>query len=1209
MDNVDDIYPLSSVQEGILYHALREPRTGQYVQQITSRINGDLDVQRLRDAWDDAIRHHPSLRTSFHWKGVEQPLQVVRTAVELPWTVHDWRRLDTTLLEYRVERLLLNDRSKNFTMADAPLMRFTLLRTGEHEWRFIWTFHHILADGWSTALVLREVFSTYDENGESVPTAPPPYRQFIQFLQDRDRDGAEHFWREALSGVQGPTPLLAGRAQGLRTGPALQTEHIIPSERSEAARAFARNIQITPSALFQGLWAILLHLYSGETDITFGIAVSGRPPMLRGIDRTVGLFMNSLPLRVPLSELDRCKDVVQTAARTFAQLADHEHTPLVDVQRWSGLPAGRPLFESLLVFENYPSSDAPLCTSVQLSELHYREESNYPLAVLVVPEPAIRVLFVHDPTKYTRKEIERLGHQLEFVLQQIVDNPDAALGALSLMSKEAGTELLAHSGSLARNTPPCNSWVHLFNIQAALSPGNVALVCGDSTYTYSELDRRSNQLAHALTAAGVQTGTRVALCFERSAEFVVCMLAVHKAGGAYIPIDGTYPTKRIHAILDDATPTVLLHGPVFQNSDPHAPFVALLLDSTWSLLEGLPETPRAVDPDPNEIAYIIYTSGSTGTPRGVKITHSNVSYSTIARLRYYHNAPVGDFLMPSSFSFDSSVAGIYWTLCDGGTLHIPEEKHARDGERLCELLESQDITHLLCVPSLYQLLMELHPQPFPALHVAIVAGEACPPSLVDTHHRTMGTTRLFNEYGPSECTVWSTVYECSQVAASCTTVPIGRPIPGTAALILDPSNRPLPQGIPGELCIAGPGVCPGYLNMDEATTEKFVALPLLEQAYGRVYRTGDRARYNENWEIEYLGRTDGQLKIRGFRVEPGEIEAVLLRHHAVDAVAVTASPAGSNDRSSVSDDRLCRLLEALDPASAEALLQEAEGMAPTPTHGNSRANNANMQQDQRGTLLHARSNSQYSLSVRITNPAFIRPPRDAQREWIFGRAMRELEDDLAHLDTSARRFVAGSPRGFDEFDATDDPDDIMEDWQIPLMRAMATAVGETRGDILEIGFGRGISATFVQDHNVRSHTIIESNGHCINTHYRPWSERYTGRTVQLLHGTWQEKLNALGTFDGILFHAYPLNEEDFIENVVNSVTFAAHFFPHAAAHLKPGGVFTYLTTEIDSLSRGHQRAVFEHFTSATSSIMPVRVPENTRDSWWADSMVLVKATK
>ena len=1222
MDNIEDIYPLSSLQEGILFHVLNEEHTGLYIEQISFSLDGELDADRFRGAWSAIVARHPALRTSIHWEGVDQPLQVVHQEIPLPWCALDWRRLSNEIQDHRFKRFMAEDRQSAFDL-DSPLLRFVLVSTGANRWRFLWTFHHILADGWSASMVLREVFEVYDRDAASAVDKPRPYRDYIEFLLRQDFDGTEHYWRNALDGVLEPTRLPIGEIAPARSKSVTQTECVLSPDLTNAAKSFARERQMTLNVMLQGIWAILLHLYSGESNVLFGVTVSGRPPTLRGVENMVGLFINTLPLRVSLEAEDTCTDVMQSTGRAFSQLIEHENTPLVKVQGWSSILDGNPLFESILVFENYPSSDSPLSASVTVSDMEYVEQSNYPLAVLVLPESALRVIFVHDPSRFTPARIRRLGEHFKGLVRQIVEGPDCTITTLNLLGQEEQQQLLASTRTFPRHESDHQSWIHLFEAQVALKPDKPALVCGKTSYTYAETDRLSNKVAHALIEIGCGPDRRVAICLERCAEVPICMLAIHKAGGAYIPIDATYPPERIAVILADAAPSVILHAPGYDAGLGGTNVSLLAVDTAWSAFTSHPETAPNASPSPEDLAYIIYTSGSTGTPRGVKVTHKNLAYSTSARFQYYHDVPVSRFLMPSSFAFDSSVAGVFWTLSEGGCLYLPEEDYARDVDHLGALIEKQGITHLLCVPSLYNALIGLEKGPYPSLLAVIVAGEPCPPSLVAAHRKGMGTTRLYNEYGPSECTVWCTVHDCTEIAVD-GTVPIGQGIPGTTVYVVDAHNRILPQGVPGELCIAGPGVGPGYLNHDELTDEKFVTSSWLHSHEVRVYKTGDRGRYREDWTLEFLGRTDDQITIRGFRVEPGEIEVILGQHEAVEEVVVTHAASihlGSGDVYSdapLSTSALVRELNAMDPALADVLLRESEVLtsdggstinieAPTVGPAENRGEPVNSSNGDDGGLARTFSTSDFEVSVRLTNPEFIRPPRDAQREWLLGQVVREVKEDLTHLDESARRFVGGAPRGFDELDATEDPADIMEDWQVPLMRSMAAIVGETHGEILEIGFGRGVSASMVQKHVVRSHTIIESNDHCIETHFRPWETRHADRQTTLLRGMWQDRIDELGVYDGILFHAYPLDEEDFIKHVMNSVTFAAHFFPHAAAHLKPGGVFTYLTTEIDSLGRGHQRVLLEHFESVTIRKQPVRVPENTRDSWWADSMVVVKA--
>lgn len=1213
MDNVEDIYPLSSLQEGILFHVLKDRQPGLYVQQISCDLRGTLDLSRLKAAWGHVIQRHTALRTSFHWEEVDTPLQVVHNTVTPPWHEHDWCALGEEIVACQWQRLWKRDRQTSLDLTDAPVMRFTLVQTQEDVWRFLWTFHHILADGWSAAQVLRQVFIHYDTGGKCAADveSPPPYSAYIAHLQQFDRTRAEAYWRRTLEGIAAPTTLpIRDRSHGINA--TIQTIFTFSVAQTEAINAFARQHHITPSTFFQGLWAILLHLYTGDRDVLYGVTVSGRPPALRGVEKMVGLFINSLPLRIAVDETATANEIMRNAGRAFSSLLEYEHSPLVDVQQWSPVAPGTPLFESLLVFENYPSSDAPLSSQVNVSDLHYVEESNYPLALLVVPEEALRIIFIHDPDTFSVSALLRLGRHLSGLAEQITGTPQVALPDLRLLDPDSPFRLETRSDAPALASEQC--WLQSFDIQVDRTPDRPAIVCGDQQHSYRELDRRANQVAHYIQAHCPDgENPLIACCFERSATMVLAMLGAHKAGAAYVPIDAHYPAERIRAMLADAAPVLLLHGPELDALDMVSATPRVLVDTDGTAFADQPDTAPAVRPKPADLAYLIYTSGSTGTPRGVAISHANLAYSTFARLQYYEE-PVQSFLMPSSFSFDSSVAGIYWTLSDGGTLYLPEEQYAHDPEHLAAQIAEQGISHLLCVPSLHQVLLRYGRRDLTSLRVVIVAGEPCPPSLVESHYSQLPATRLFNEYGPSECTVWCTVHPCKQ-GAKTDTVPIGKVIPGTSAFVLDGQHRLLPPGIPGELGVAGPGVSRGYHGDDALTTSRFVSLTLPDQSTVRIYKTGDRVRQDDDGTLAFLGRNDGQLKIRGFRVEPGEVESVLAAHDEVLEVAITTalSTPDLEGQDVPSEDALLRALSTLDPGLAEALLHDVEvqGTAPT-SPPPATAAPMSPKPDASDGAAHTVSTPDFNATVELRNSHFIAPPRESQREWMLRQVMREVSDDLNHLNAIASRFVSGDPRGFEAFDIHDtalSAEDIMEDWQVPLMRAMAAGVGETGGDILEIGFGRGVAGEFVQTHTVRSHTIIEANAHSIETYFKPFAAKYPERDIRSVHGMWQDTIGDLGTFDGILFHAFPLDEEDFIENIVQSVTFAAHFFPFAAKHLNPGGVFTYLTTEVDSLGRGHQRQLFEHFREIRSQVMPVQVPENTRDSWWAETMVVVNAIK
>lgn len=738
----------------------------------------------------------------------------------------------------------------------------------------------------------------------------------------------------------------------------------------------------------------------------------------------------------------------------------------------------------------------------------------------------------------------------------------------------------------------------LFENQAEHSPTSLALVFEDQQLTYSELNARANQLAHFLQKRGVGPEALVALRVERSIEMIVGILGILKAGGAYLPLDPAYPLDRQQAILQDAQTKWLLT----QNHLPSLPFAGeiISLNSAGATLALEPDTNPASSADADNLAYSIYTSGSTGTPKGVLVTHGNLLHSTLARFRYYAE-PVERFLLLSSHAFDSSVAGIFWTLCQRGALILPHEYSRQTAFELADLIARHRITHLLCLPSLYSVLLDQFSM-LQSLKTVVVAGESCPAALVARHHALVPGAALFNEYGPTEATVWSTVYRCENRNGS-RTVPIGKAIPNAQIYLLDELLRPALNGASGEVYVGGDGVARGYFNRPELTAAKFIPDPFSKNPGARLYRTGDLARLLPDGNLEFLGRLDNQIKIRGHRIELDEIEAVLKEHPSIQDAAVIAfdktQPAPVNGEA---EQLILRRLSAMNPADAERILSEIETVSQAAETGSV------------SKELLVRQLPEFDLTLNIKRPDFIQPPRDSQRNWLLNRTLDEFEHDLRELDSLAKHFVPGADAELatltsDRTQAELSEQEILEDWHLPLMKSMARAVTESHGNILEIGFGRGLASSFIQACGVKSHTIIECNDSVIRRFFEPWRARLPDRDIRLARGKWQDVIETLGEFDGIFFQTYPLNEREFAEYLSRSVVFAEHFFPIAARHLRPGGAFTYLTHEIDSLSRRHQRLILQHFSSLSMSVERLQLPADCKDLWWSDSMVVVKAVK
>jgi amino acid adenylation domain-containing protein/non-ribosomal peptide synthase protein (TIGR01720 family) len=921
---VEDAYPLTPLQHGILFHSLESADPATYLGQFTFHLAGPLDAPALRRAWQAVAARHPVLRTAFVRRPTGEDVQVVLRAVEVPFTEHDWRGAPAGDHPRMLDEFLAADRARGLDPSSAPVMRVSLVRAGDEAWHLVWSHHHVVLDGWSVPLVMGEVFAAYAALlAGREPELPParPFAEYVAWLAGRDAAAEEAFWREELRGLGAPTRMGIERDAAAERGAQGVRELALPADATAALRSLARRHRLTLSTLVQGAWAVLLSRWSGEEDVVFGATTSGRGAELPGMESRVGMFINTLPVRVRVPDRAPLLAWLEELQERQAAMRAVEHTPLVDVQRWSEVPRGTPLFDHILVFENYPASSATAeGTGLALLGSRVAERSSYPFALLVAPGDTLELRALFDTARFDGDAVERLLGHLAALLAGMAHAPGGRVGAYGLEP-----ERLPEAGVGAPLPEDAGRPVHLRIVeQARRTPAAVAVSHGAAHLTYGELDARSETLAAVLRGLGVGPETRVAVFAGASPEAVVGILAVLRAGGAYVPVDPAYPRERIAYLLADSAARVLLTRDDLRDAVPEFGGGIVALDGQapsppgplspasgrkgehdndkgvslaplplagdlrgQAVGRGPAEDASTVPVDPDSLAYVIYTSGSTGRPKGVQVTHRGLARSTAARFARYPE-PVRGFLLLSSTSFDSSVAGIFWTLCSGGTLHVPLGDAGRDPARLVELGAREGVSHLLCVPSLYAAVLdevELRPGWAPA--AAVVAGEACPRELVERHARLLPGTALYNEYGPTEGTVWCTVHECRPDEAAAR-VPIGRAVPGARVYVLDRTGRPAPVGVPGEVHVGGGGVARGYLARPGLTAERFVPDPFAEGPGGRMYRTGDLARRLADGALEFLGRTDQQVKVRGFRVEPGEVEDALLAHPAVREAAVAA---------------------------------------------------------------------------------------------------------------------------------------------------------------------------------------------------------------------------------------------------------------------------------------------------------------------------------
>ena len=879
-DAIEDLYTLSPMQQGMLFHSLYEQAAGDYINQIRVSVDG-LDVSRFQQAWDATVQAHDVLRSGFFWEGqLDWPCQVVYRAARLPVEVLDWRAMPEC--EQALQDLQQAQRRQGFNLSHAPLMRLLLVRTDEQRHELIYTHHHILMDGWSNSRLFGEVLQRYA--GIAVPETAGRYRDYIGWLQQRDSAATEAFWREQVDALQAPTrlgtyPPTSQTGQG-------QHQLTLDPGLTERLESFARSHKVTLNTLIQAAWLILLHRHSGQPVVAFGATVSGRPAELVGVEQQVGLFINTLPVICAVDEQASVADWLQAVQSQNLSLREHEHCGLYDIQRWAG-QGGEGLFDSILVFENYPVSKALEQgggSGLRFGAPQAHEQTSFPLTVLADVGETLSVQFNFARAHFTMPMVQGYARHLANLLGGMLQGGEQSLGELAMLDMTERQQILEQWNATARDYPQ-NQWVHhLIEAQAERQPQATALVFAEQRIDYAELNRRANRLAHRLIEAGVGPDVRVGLAVERSFDMVIGLLAVLKAGGAYVPLDPDYPRERLAYMLDDSGVQLLLtQAPLLgQLPIPQGLETLILGESTY---EQYSEQNPAVALDGENLAYVIYTSGSTGQPKGAGNRHS----ALLNRLQWMQEAyglsAADSVLQKTPFSFDVSVWEFFWPLMTGSRLVIAAPGDHRDPARLIHLINAEQVTTLHFVPSMLQaFLQDAAVSSCRSLQRIVCSGEALPVDAQQQVFAKLPHAGLYNLYGPTEAAIDVTHWTCVDEGRD--TVPIGRPIANLGCYLLDDNFEPVPVGVLGELYLGGAGLARGYHRRPALTAERFIAHPFVHGE--RLYRTGDLARYREDGVIEYAGRIDHQVKLRGLRIELGEIEARLLEHEQVREAAVLA---------------------------------------------------------------------------------------------------------------------------------------------------------------------------------------------------------------------------------------------------------------------------------------------------------------------------------
>ncbi|WP_369273394.1 amino acid adenylation domain-containing protein [Streptomyces sp. R11] len=857
---IADVLPLSPAQEGLLFHALRDPEgPDPYLVQARFRIAPGVTAEAVRAGVAGLLERYPNLRACFRHEHVDRPVQVIPRAVKLPWTETDrtGRTPDGTEAEFA--RLMAEDRHRRFDPARPPLVRATLVRHDEGA-DLLLTFHHILLDGWSLPLLAQDLEALAAGNGELSPAAP--FKQYLVWLNAQDQVRAEAAWREALGGLTRPALL---SPQG-PDGPEDTVDIELTPELTAAVTRRAADAGVTVNTVAQTAWALVLARMAGAEDLVFGAVVSGRPHDLPGVERMVGLFINTLPVRIGLRPGENVDELLARVQDEQLRLAPYHHVRLSQVQRATG--AGE-LFDTVLAFENFPRTEGP-APAVELIET--RDATHYPVTIAVVAgeRMLLRVSCRRGISAAT------IGARLAHALEALTSAHGTPADRLDVLPPQERRQLLALSDGPVRPVPETLSIPGRFAQQVARTPNAPAVESDGEVLTYGGLDAASHALAGRLREAGVRPGDTVALPLARSLSTVVAQLAVLKAGACCLPLDPGAPAARSAVLVEAADARVAMVA-----TEVNLPADVRTLDLREPDATAHPPTPPV---PPGSAAYVMYTSGSTGEPKGIVTPHRAV-VELAADSRFTGGAHER-VLLHSPHTFDASTYETWVPLLNGGTVVVAPPGPVTP-DVLKRLLPEARVTAVWLTAELLRTVAEIAPEVLGSVREVWAGGDVLAPEAVRRVRELCPGTRVVNGYGPTETTVFATAHGVTgDVGAS---VPIGRPLDNTRAHVLDHLLRPVPAGTVGELYVAGAGLAHGYLNRPGRTAERFVADP-----YGppgaRMYHTGDLVRRLPGGDLEFMGRGDDQVKVRGFRIEPGEVEAALTACPGVERAVVAARP-------------------------------------------------------------------------------------------------------------------------------------------------------------------------------------------------------------------------------------------------------------------------------------------------------------------------------
>jgi bacitracin synthase 3 len=884
--DIQDIYPLSAMQEGMLFHSLLDSSSDEYFEQVSCHMSGAWAPKEVELSMNRLIGRYDILRTVFLHEEYSRPLQVVLRERKIAFSYHDVRAecaelpRETVLSRYKAE-----DRSNKFELSRDVLIRLTLLRSGSEEYEFIWSFHHILMDGWCMGIIINDFRALYGSASTGTPVQLPavrPYADYISWLEGRDREESLSYWQQYLSGYESTAQLPA--AEKRLPGEHQTSRLLMGEERMKELHKVSRLYGVTLNTIIQGAWGILLSRYNHSEDVVFGSVVSGRPSEIPGIEQMVGLFINTVPVRMRQEPEDEVGGYLQRAQAAALESERYHYEPLSETQSLS-LP-GRALLNHILIFENYPLSEEleGELTGGRISEVSMFERTNYDLSLTIVPGSELQIQAGYSG-KYSRSTIEGALRHLDNILAGFSSAEGKLVGEIDMLGGGEREELLYGFNETAAAYPRERNIIELFSEQVASHPHRTAVSFRNQSLTYSQLDELSGKMATYLKKCRqIESGENIGLILERSLEMVAWILGVLKAGCAYVPIDPQLPLQRMDTIISDAMVNTLIIDAAIDTELLSCPLQMIIVADTAELISDLsPAQPVLAGAD--STVYIMYTSGSTGNPKGIPANHYNIT-RLVKNANYIEIKPEDKIIQWSNYVFDGSTFDIYGALLNGAELVVIPREATADITLLGQALLQEEISIMFITTALFNALAEYGLHYLHGIRKLLTGGEKASRKHIEKALGFLGPDKLIHVYGPTESTVFSSYFPINTSRDIADAIPIGKPVSNTRIYIVDHNLNLIPKGVTGQICIAGDGLANGYINNDDLSKQKFVPDPF---SYGnKMYLTGDYGMWLDGGNVDFSGRVDDQVKIRGYRIEVGEIESVLAGFSDLKEVLVVA---------------------------------------------------------------------------------------------------------------------------------------------------------------------------------------------------------------------------------------------------------------------------------------------------------------------------------